>query len=143
MRWVFPVFLNWCIIPSKRLFTVTYEEFEDTKGVIRIRASQKNRQNQWPKEKVQKNKKRSTKHTYKIKDRVVRTPLKTGSNFMCSGRVSSSYSTSDTHNHLLHRTTYRYCQNASVSIMLPQSFSIFNFADIREELIIIFQHKKL
>jgi hypothetical protein len=33
---------------------------------------------QWPKEKVQKDKKRSTKHTYKTKDRVTRTPLKTG-----------------------------------------------------------------
>jgi hypothetical protein len=31
---------------------------------------------QWPKEKVQKDKKRSTKHTYKTKDRVTRTPLK-------------------------------------------------------------------
>jgi hypothetical protein len=32
---------------------------------------------QWPKEKVQKDKQRSTKHTYKTKDRVTRTPLKT------------------------------------------------------------------
>ena len=31
---------------------------------------------QWPKEKVQKYKQRSTKHTYKIKDIVMRTPLK-------------------------------------------------------------------
>ena len=31
---------------------------------------------QWSKEKVQKNKQRSTKHTNKIKDRVTRTPLK-------------------------------------------------------------------
>ena len=30
----------------------------------------------WPKEKVQKNKQRSTKHTYKTKDRVTGTPLK-------------------------------------------------------------------
>jgi hypothetical protein len=30
-----------------------------------------------PKEKVQKDKQRSTKHTYKTKDRVTRTPLKT------------------------------------------------------------------
>ena len=30
---------------------------------------------QWPKEKVQKDKQRSTKHTYKTKDRVIRTPL--------------------------------------------------------------------
>ena len=31
---------------------------------------------QWPKEKIQKDKQRSTKHTYKTKDRVTRTPLK-------------------------------------------------------------------
>jgi hypothetical protein len=52
---------------------------------------------QWPKETVQKNKQRSTKHTYKTKDRVTRTPLKTGGELRCSGRVSSSCSTSDTH----------------------------------------------
>ena len=51
---------------------------------------------QWPKEKVQKNKQRSTKHTYKIKDRVTWTALKTGGELMCSGRVSSSCSTSHT-----------------------------------------------
>ena len=33
---------------------------------------------QWPKEKVQKDKQRSAKHTHKTKDRVTRTPLKTG-----------------------------------------------------------------
>ena len=32
---------------------------------------------QWSKEKGQKDKQRSTKHTYKTKDRVTRTPLKT------------------------------------------------------------------
>ena len=32
---------------------------------------------QWSKEKVQKDKQRSTKHTHKTKDRVTRTPLKT------------------------------------------------------------------
>ena len=35
---------------------------------------------QWPKEKVQKDKQRFTKHTYKTKDRVTRTPLKLGVN---------------------------------------------------------------
>ena len=40
---------------------------------------------QWPKEKVQKEKQRSTKHTYKTKDRVTPTPLKTGGELMCSG----------------------------------------------------------
>ena len=51
---------------------------------------------QWPKEKVQKDKQRLTKHTYKTKDRVTRTPLKTGGELRCSGRVSSSCSTSGT-----------------------------------------------
>ena len=52
---------------------------------------------QWPKEKVQKDKQRSTKHTDKTKDRVTRTPLKTGGKLRCSRRVGSSCSTSDTH----------------------------------------------
>jgi hypothetical protein len=52
---------------------------------------------QWPKEKVRKDKQRSTKHTHKTKDRVTRTPLKTGGDLRCSGRVSISYSTSGTH----------------------------------------------
>ena len=52
--------------------------------------------NTMAKEKVQKDKQRSTKHTYKTKDRVTRTPLKTGDELRCSGRVSSSCSTSGT-----------------------------------------------
>jgi len=51
------------------------EEFEDTKGITRIRISKKNRQHNGQKKKY---KQRSTKHTHKIKDRVTRTPLKTG-----------------------------------------------------------------
>jgi hypothetical protein len=39
---------------------------------------------QWLKEKVQKDKQRSTKHTYKFKDRVTRTPLKTRGELRCS-----------------------------------------------------------
>ena len=56
--------------------------------VIRIRISKKNRQHddqkteeqttQWPKDKGQKDKQRSTKYTQKSKDRVTRTTLKTG-----------------------------------------------------------------
>jgi hypothetical protein len=49
---------------------------------------------QWPKEKVQTDKQRSTKHTHKTKDRVTRIPLKTEGEMRCSGRVSSSCSTS-------------------------------------------------
>jgi hypothetical protein len=41
-------------------------------------------------------KQRSSKHTHKTKDRVTRTPLKTGGELRCPGRVSSSCSTSGT-----------------------------------------------
>ena len=51
---------------------------------------------QWPKEKVQMGKQRSTKHTYTTKDRVTRIPLNTVGELMCSGKVGSSCSTSDT-----------------------------------------------
>ena len=51
---------------------------------------------QFPKEKVQKDKQRSTKHTYTTKDRVTQTPLRTGGEHRCPGRVGSSCSTSGT-----------------------------------------------
>jgi hypothetical protein len=51
---------------------------------------------QWSKENKQKDKQRSTKHTYITKDRVTRTPLKTGGELRCSGRVGSSCFTSRT-----------------------------------------------
>ena len=51
---------------------------------------------QWPKEKGQKDKQRSTKHTHKTKDRVTRSPLKIEGELRWSGRVGSSCSTSDT-----------------------------------------------
>jgi hypothetical protein len=69
----------------------TAEEFEDIKEIIRIRISKKNRQHN---DQKKKDKKRFTKHTYKTKDRVTRTQLNTGSELRCSGRVSSSCSTS-------------------------------------------------
>jgi hypothetical protein len=55
------------------------EEFEDTKGVIRIRMSKKNRQHN-----DQKNKHRSTKHTHKAKGRATRTPLNLVTNSVIS-----------------------------------------------------------
>ena len=82
--------------------------------VIRIRKSKDRQQNgqkipkgnqnpyiegqttKWPKGKGQKDKQRSTKHTHKSKDRVTRTPLKSGSELRCSERISSSCSTSGT-----------------------------------------------
>jgi hypothetical protein len=72
------------------------EEFDNTKGVIIIRKSKKCRQHNDQKKNKQKDKPRSTKHTYKTKDRVTRTPLKTGSELRCPGMVGSSCSTSGT-----------------------------------------------
>ena len=62
---------------------VNQEVLEDTKGVIRIRISKKNRQDNG-----QENKQRSTKHTHKIKDRVTLTPLKTGGEIKFGAYVS-------------------------------------------------------
>ena len=55
--------------------------------------SEEEQTTQWPKEKVQKDKQQSTKHTHKTKDRVTQTPLKVGSELRCPG---SSCSTSGT-----------------------------------------------
>jgi hypothetical protein len=71
------------------------EEFEDTKGVIRIRIS-KDRQHNCQKKKIQKDNQQSTKHTHKTKDQVTWTPLKTGGELRCSGRAGSSCSNSGT-----------------------------------------------
>jgi uncharacterized protein YacL (UPF0231 family) len=58
---------------------VLQEEIEDIKGAIRIRIYIEEEQTtQWQKEKVQRDKQRSTKHTHKTKDGVTQTPLKTG-----------------------------------------------------------------
>jgi hypothetical protein len=51
---------------------------------------------QWPKEKVQKDNERSTKHTHKTKDCVTQTLLQTGRELGCSGRLGSFCSTSCT-----------------------------------------------
>ena len=67
-----------------------YEEFEDTKRRIQNPYIEEEQTTQWPKENVQKDKQRSAKYTYKTKDRVTRSPLKTGGELRCSGRVSSS-----------------------------------------------------
>jgi len=68
------------------------------------------------KEKVQKDKQRSTKHTYKTKDRVTRTSLKTGVELRCSWRVSNSCSTSDTRRVNLVKTL-----NLSNNMYIPRS----------------------
>ena len=74
----------------------TQEEFEDTKEVIRISISKKDRQHNGQEKKMQKDNQRSTKHTHKTKDRVARTPLNTGGEHRCSGRVGNSCSTCGT-----------------------------------------------
>ena len=60
--------------------------------MIRIRKSKDKQHNGQKK----KDKQRSTKHTHKTKDRVTRTPLKTGGERRCPGRVSSFCFTSGT-----------------------------------------------
>jgi hypothetical protein len=51
------------------ILTNVQEKFEDTKGIIRICKSKKDRQHNGRK-KGQRDKQRSTKHTHKTKDRV-------------------------------------------------------------------------
>ena len=53
------------------------EEFQDIIRAIRIRISKKNKQHNGQMKKAQQDKQQSTKHTYKAKYRVTRTPLKT------------------------------------------------------------------
>jgi hypothetical protein len=76
--------------------------------IIRVWRYQRGNQNpyieeeqktQWPKEKVQKDKQRSTKHTHKTKDRVIRTPLKIGSSCSTSGTHRVTFATSTVINH--------------------------------------------
>ena len=63
-----------------RLKIPTYIEYEieDTKGVIKNQYIEEDQTIQWPEEKVEKDKQRSTKHTYKTNDRITQTPLKSG-----------------------------------------------------------------
>ena len=56
------------------------EEFEDTKGVIRIRKSKKGRQHNGQKKKDKRTNNDLQNIAHKTKDRVTRTPLKTGVN---------------------------------------------------------------
>jgi FlaA1/EpsC-like NDP-sugar epimerase len=74
-------------------FSMRFEKLGDTKGGIRISKSKKNRQHNGQKKK---DKQRSTKHTHKTNDPVTRIIIRTGVELRCSGRVSSSCSTSGT-----------------------------------------------
>ena len=68
--------LTYCLLyKSKRQFgCFTEEECEDTKMLIRIRRSKKDRQYNGQEKK---DKQPATKDTHKTKDRVARTPIKT------------------------------------------------------------------
>ena len=87
-------------IPKGQSETVYRRRTDNTMAKRYQRGNQKpyieEQTTQWPKEKVQKDKQQSTKHTYKTKDRVTRTPLKIGGELRCSGSVSSSCSSSGT-----------------------------------------------
>jgi hypothetical protein len=71
-----------------------------TTGVIRIRirisVNRRRTDKIMAKRKRTKGQTTSTKHTHQTKDRVTRTPLKTGVELRCSGRVGSSCSTNGT-----------------------------------------------
>jgi hypothetical protein len=72
------------------------EEFEDTKGVIKNCKSKKDRQHNGRKKTDKRTNNDLQNITHKTKDRVTRTPLKTGDELRYSGRESSSCSTSGT-----------------------------------------------
>ena len=83
------------VLMSSAVIFKTEEEFEDTKGVIRIRKS-KDRQHNGQKKRDRRTNNDLQNTTHKPKDRVTRTPLNTMCEIGCSGRVSISCSSSDT-----------------------------------------------
>ena len=83
---------------------------------------------QRPKEKVQKEKQRSTKHTHKTKHRITRDPLKTGGELRCSGRVNSSCSTSDTRRLIL--STHRQWVNWKNYICLEDVWLLILYLEV-------------
>ena len=90
---------NFIYYNIKELVAIRFIFWHTNKKSLQIPKGQSKsvyRTTQWPKEKVQKDKQLSTKHTYKTTDRVTRNPQKTGGELRCSGRVSSSCSTSVT-----------------------------------------------
>ena len=78
------------VLSLSHYFAFQQEEFEDTKGIIRIRKLKVRQHN------GQKKKDEKDKHTHKTKDRETRASLKSGGELMCTGRISSPCSTSDT-----------------------------------------------
>jgi len=74
-------------------------KFADIKGLIRRRTLKKDRQCNDQKKTDQRTSNDLQTNTQKTKDWVTRTPTKIESEFRCSGRVCSSYSTSGTRHH--------------------------------------------
>jgi hypothetical protein len=82
------LYLSWCnnnecLANSMCLVTIQFSWYLAGRRACRYQRSNQNpyieeeQTTQWPKEKVQKDKQRSTKHAHKTKDRVTRTRLKT------------------------------------------------------------------
>jgi hypothetical protein len=76
------------------LWTRQREEFEEIKGVIRIHKSKKDRKHNGQKKKDKRTNNDLQNIIHKNKDR---TPLITGGEVRCSGKVSSSSSTNGIH----------------------------------------------
>ncbi len=97
--WYLQLFLSQPLFQVRNLFSYymyiwgvwRYQRGNDQNPYI-----EKEQTTQWPKDKGQKDKQLSTIHAHKTKDRVTRTPIKTGGELRCSRRVSSSCSTTGT-----------------------------------------------
>ena len=83
------------------VYNVIRENFDDTKGVIRIRKSKDRKQNGQKKKDKKWINNNLQNITHKTKDRVTQTQLTTGGELRSSRKVSSSCSTSVTHRVIL------------------------------------------
>jgi hypothetical protein len=98
----FPVsIIRLMLLKSLRMRKTAYIVNKECNKSLKIPKGKSESVNRWRTEKNgQKKKEKRTnniyKHTYKTKDRVTQTPLKTGDELMCSRRVSSFCSTSGT-----------------------------------------------
>ena len=81
---------------SSKVSVQISERVWNAKGLIRIRKSKKNRQHNGQKKKNKRTSNDLQNTTHKAKDWITRTPLTTGGELRCSGRVGSSCSTGGT-----------------------------------------------
>ena len=100
------------------------KEFEDTKGVIRIRISKKNKQHNGQ-EKKYKRTNNDLQHTHKTKDRVTRTPPKSGINLTRRRRM-------DSHNVIIFYNftvddlcPFLVCQTSNFLYDVPVNYAIY------------------